>query len=234
MWKAYSVFSDFNPSMCELLRKYHVMVTCSSGNRPNEQELIDLFYHYDILIIGSDEKLTPTVFKSIDRPRIVASLSVDIKHIDEVFFHSSLVRVVYCETASIISNAEYVLGMMLLLEKRMIEANYFFLNQDGKQILESRPMDLYHKTLGVIGCNKVARMIMRMCSMFHMRILCYNIDLEYDTSLLFGSASLVDLDTLLKDADIITVHLPLLDSTRGFISKDKLQLLKNEYLKIRT
>lgn len=227
MWKAYSVFSDFNTSMCELLRKNQVEVTCSTGSRPNEQELIDLLYHYDIVIIGSEEKLTPTIFHSIARPCIIASLSTTVDHIDPIFFHSNFVQILYAETAHIISSAEYVIGMMILLEKRMIEANQSLVLDGGKKVLECKSLDLYQKTLGVIGIDKVAQAVIKMCSVFHMRILCYEMDLE-SLKELDTSIQLVELDTLLKESDIVTVHLPFTDSTKGFLSKEKLNLLKKD------
>ena len=72
MLRAYSVFKDLDKEACEVLTNAGIeleLATCEE--RPNNEQLLELLQHYDILIIGVKEKLTEDMLKSINTKKII-------------------------------------------------------------------------------------------------------------------------------------------------------------------
>lgn len=79
--------------------------------------------------------------------------------------------------------------------------------------------ELAGRTWGVVGCGNIGRRVAAVAKALGCRVLVYRrkSDPDYET---------VELDTLLKESDVVTIHLPLNDSTRGLISREKIALMK--------
>lgn len=89
------------------------------------------------------------------------------------------------------------------------------------------------KTLGIIGYGRIGRPVARMGSALGMRVLVFNRNLTAEGARAENVAS-VDLDTLLKTADAISIHLPLNDATRGMIGAREIALMKDNVIFVNT
>lgn len=85
--------------------------------------------------------------------------------------------------------------------------------------------ELYGKTWGVVGLGNIGKQVAKVADAFGCRVLCFkkNPDPDYNC---------VDLDTLLKESDVISLHLPLLDATRNLIGAKQLKLMKKDAILI--
>jgi len=93
MKKAYCGLPDFNIEAKQIIENAGIDLTVDTGNRPAGDKLIDILQKYDILIIGVFSKLTADMIKYVKTPKIIASFSVGLDHIDKwqllsYFFHS--------------------------------------------------------------------------------------------------------------------------------------------------
>ena len=84
--------------------------------------------------------------------------------------------------------------------------------------------ELRSLTIGVMGTGKIGFTVCRILSSFGCRILAYDV---YQNDAVREYAEYVDLDTLYKESDVITIHTPLLPSTTGMINKDALMKMKD-------
>lgn len=124
--------------------------------------------------------------------------------------------------------AEFAMGLLLTLNRKIHKA-YNRTREYNFNINGLSGMDLYGKTVGVIGTGKIGKIFISICKGFGMRVLAYdlypdkNADYEY-----------VDLDTLFRESDIISLHCPLTDQTKHIINKDAVSKMKSHTILVNT
>ena len=235
MLKAYSVFKDLDKKACEIIKKAGVQLDISDSNqRPNKEELIKLFNKYDILIIGVKEKFTKDMLEGLNDKKIIATLSVGLDHIDDEFFKTDSIKIINCPTSNVISVAEHIFSLILGLKKRIIEANDISISGGNKTNLSRRSNDINNSTIGIIGAGKISREVIKIATVFNMKIYCNTLNPEKHKDLLEQGVEFLSLDKLLSNSDIITVNIPLNDKNKNLISKDKIRLMKKSATFINT
>lgn len=102
-----------------------------------------------------------------------------------------------------------------------------YINYPSANILNPVYNELYSKTWGIIGYGAIGKRVGEIAKALGCDIICYKRTKE-------EGVNCVDLDTLLKTSDIISVHLPLTEETKNLISKEKIKLLKKNAIFINT
>ena len=122
--------------------------------------------------------------------------------------------------------AEHTMGLLLTLNRRLHRA-YIRTRDFNFSIVGLTGIDLYKKTVGIIGTGRIGRAFAEICRGFGMRVLAYDKypapDFEY-----------VSLDTLLRESDVISLHLHLNKSTEGMIGADFFRKMKKDAFFINT
>ena len=100
---------------------------------------------------------------------------------------------------------------------------------------QARPqgVEMWQKTLGVIGTERIGQGVARRCKGFDMKILCYDI-YENEAFKKECNAKYVDLSTLLKESDFITIHSPLTPETKDMIGAREFDMMKNDAVIVNT
>lgn len=236
MLKACSMSKSIDKQAVKILKEKGISVDAWSGkNYPNKEELKQLLGIYDILIVGVEERITRDMISDIKTPKIIASMSIGLDHIDEECFKSKFIDVVNCPNANVISVAEHILTLMLDASKRIQEANDLVINgKPNRKLLTSKPTDINGKTIGLIGAGKISQRMMDIANLFNMPILCYTAHPENHEDLTKKGVEFVELDELLQNSDIVNVSVPLTNKTNNLISRDKVRLLKKSATFINT
>lgn len=99
----------------------------------------------------------------------------------------------------------------------------FYARNGSPNLLSPVWHELAGRTWGIVGCGNIGRKVAAVAEAMGCKVLVYrrNPDPEFET---------VDLDTLLQQSDVVTVHLPLNDSTRGIISREKIARMKEDVI----
>lgn len=124
--------------------------------------------------------------------------------------------------------AEFTIGLIFAVTKRIVEADEFI--RRGK-FVGWAPMlflgsDLKEKTLGIVGLGRIGiEVARRIHDGFDMKIIYYDVNRNEELEKLYH-LEYADLETLLKTADIISIHVPLLPTTRHLIGKKQLEMMK--------
>ena len=228
MKKAFSVIQDFNNNAIDILKDKNIQLTINdSAHIPNTDELITLLQEYDILIIGVKTIVTKDILEHISSPKIIATLSIGLDHIDKKVRESDLVHVINVKNANTISVAEHIFSLILGLNKRVYESNNLVLQQKGhKKNLHERPEDISNKNLGLIGAGNITKEVIKIAKVFNMQISCYTRNPDNHKELLEYGIVFKSLDEILKESDIINVSIPLTEETKYLISKDKIEMMK--------
>lgn len=227
MLKAYSIFKDLDKKAYEILINTGMQVDLSTlEERPNKEELLKLLNDYDILIIGVKEKLTKDMLAKVNKKKIIATLSIGVDHIDKSFFESDLIKIINCQTSNVVSVAEHIFALILSLKKKIVEANDIAIKGGNKTQLSSKSNDISNSSIGIIGAGKISREVIKIAKIFNMKIYCNTLNPKKHQDLLKQGVEFLDLDTLLKNSDIITINIPLNEENKNLISKDKIRLMK--------
>ena len=129
--------------------------------------------------------------------------------------------------------AEHALLLMLACARRLVEA-HDGIRDGGWPALSGTTIELQGKTLGIVGLGHIGKEVAKRAKAFGMHLL-YNdpvpADEEVEAELRLEA---VELSDLLQRADVVTVHVPLMDSTRHLIGRDEIALLKPNAILVNT
>ena len=121
--------------------------------------------------------------------------------------------------------AEHALAMMLSLTKRIVEADRAI----RREILDRNSFtghDLFGQTVGIIGLGNVGKRLAQLCGgLFSMRVLAYAPYVSAEVMRPLGVEK-VDLDTLMREADFVSINCPLTDESRGMVGEKQYALMK--------
>ncbi len=130
--------------------------------------------------------------------------------------------------------AEHVMAMMLCLTKRIVETDRFMRRQDNIPRVNYMGRNVLGKTIGVIGIGHVGTRVAELCrGLFQMLVLAYD-PLLSATEIRQRGAESVDLDTLLRRSDYVSVNCPLNSKSRGLIGAREYALMQSHAYFINT
>lgn len=187
-------------------------------------ELKDIIGGYDALIVRSQTQVTEGILENADRLRVIARAGVGVDNIDIPAATKKGVIVINAPSGNTISAAELAMAMMMSLARQIPQAHASA--STGKwERANFKGIEMYEKTLGVIGMGKIGTEVATRAKSFGMKILGYDPFLteEKAENLRITKATL---DEIAKEADIITLHTPLIKETRGLINDDYLAKTK--------
>lgn len=190
----------------------------------SREELTEALRDADALIVRSGTRVTADLIAHADRLRIIGRAGAGVDNIDVRAATEKGVIVVNSPEGNTISAAEHTLALVLALMRHIPRACESFRRGEWKRA-KFTGSELYGKTVGVVGLGKIGREVAARLRAFKARVLGSDpfITMEHSHKL---EIELVDLDTLLREVDLVTVHAPLTPQTRGLIGKVQLESMK--------
>lgn len=235
MLKGYCVISDYSEEAIRIFKSAGIdFKVASDEKRPDEEELKRLVQEYDILIIGAKENMTSAVYQCATRLKILGTLSIGMDHISKEFVDDRKIKIFNCPNSNVISVAEHTFGLILALQKKITEGNNAVIHGNGRRGINGLPHDLFGKKMGVIGAGKIATEVINIANAFRMQILGFTFNPQRHFDLKCKGVRFVELDTLLHEADIISVHLPLSELSERLINAQKICMMKETAIFINT
>jgi glyoxylate reductase len=162
------------------------------------------------------------------RLRIIATSSVGFDHIDVAAATERGILVTHTPDVLTDTTADLAFTLMLAVARRIGEAERLTrAGMWGKGMDSSTLLgrDVHHATLGVVGLGRIGAAVAERALGFHMRVLYHDFVRREDLEQKFGYRY-VDLESLLREADFVTIHVPLLPETRGMIGAAQFALMK--------
>ncbi len=206
----------------EIFRERGVEVDVKTGMSP--EELKACIGDYDGLAIRSATKVTAEIIAAADNLKVVGRAGIGVDNVDIPAATGRGIVVMNTPDGNSITTAEHTIAMMLSLARQIPAANAS--TQAGKWE-KSRFMgsELTGKVLGVIGCGNIGAIVADRAQGLRMRVIAYDPFLSPDRAADLDVEK-VELDALLKRADIITLHVPMTDQTRAMIDAKALAKTK--------
>jgi D-3-phosphoglycerate dehydrogenase / 2-oxoglutarate reductase len=189
-----------------------------------KEELEKIIGEYDGLAVRSATKVTDKVIAAARKLRVVGRAGIGIDNIDVKAATAKGIIVMNTPFGNSITTAEHAISLMMALARQIPEADRS--TQGGKwEKSKFMGVELYAKTLGVIGCGNIGSIVADRAIGLKMKVVAYDPFLSPQRAVELGVEK-VELDDLLRRADFITLHTPLTDKTRNIIDAGALAKTK--------
>jgi D-3-phosphoglycerate dehydrogenase len=187
-------------------------------------ELKNIIGDYDALIVRSQTKVTAELLEAAGRLRVIARAGVGVDNIDVNAATRKGIIVINAPGANTIAATEHTLAMMLSLARKIPQAHQK--TAAGEWDRNSfKGVELYKKTLGVIGMGKIGTEVAKRAKSFGMNILGFDPYLTEERAKKLGFTK-ASLDLIAAESDFITIHTPLTNDTRGLVNDEYLRKTK--------
>lgn len=185
----------------------------------SSEDLLKLLADCHALIVRSRTKVRINEIEAGKNLRVIGRAGAGLDNIDLDGARNAGIEVLNSPGANSNAVAELVIGLMISLARSLPKA--FVTTEKPKEY----GWELSEKTLGVLGLGQIGGRVVKLAAAFGMRVLGYDIipdigptDVDY---------SRVDIDALIKESDVITLHVPISDSTRDLISAETINKMRD-------
>jgi D-3-phosphoglycerate dehydrogenase len=209
------------PEGVEILKK-HAEVDVKTGLKP--EELAAIIGEYEGLMVRSETKVTAKIIEAGHKLQVVARAGVGIDNIDVEAATQRGIVVVNAPTANTMAAAEHTIALMMALARNIPQAHES-LREGAWKRQNFVGVEVRNKTLGIVGLGNVGSEVARRVQGFHMRVLGFDpyVSPQYARNL---HVELVTLEEIFKEADFITLHVPLTPQSRNMIGSRELAIMK--------
>lgn len=176
------------------------------------------------LIIRSATKVTPEVLDAAKDLTVVGRAGIGLDNVDVPYATKKGVMVVNAPQSNILSAAEQAMAL-LLAQARNIPQAHSALVQGKWERSKWEGVELYGKTLGIVGLGRVGALVAQRALAFGMHLIAYDPFVSKDRARQMG-VDLVSLEDVMSQSDFISIHLPKSKETTGLIGTDMLALAK--------
>ncbi len=193
---------------------------------PSPERLIQTIGDYDAVITRSGTPLTGSIFEAAKKLKVAGRAGVGLDNIDIDAATRQGVLVMNTPEANTLAAVELTLALMLALCRNLPRANA---SVKGGEWTRSKflGVQLSGKTLGVIGLGRIGSRVATRCQAFGMKVIAYDPYIAEEAAERVHVSLISSLDELLRAADLITVHTPLTEETRGMIGAKEIALMKD-------
>lgn len=184
----------------------------------DKDELAAIIGDYDGLAIRSATKVSAKLLHNAKRLKVIGRAGIGVDNVDVPAATASGVIVMNTPFGNSITTAEHAIAMMFALARQLPQADIS--TKAGKwEKNRFLGIELYAKTLGIIGCGNIGSIVADRAIGLKMRVIAFDPFLTPERAIEIGVEK-VELEELLKRADIISLHTPLTETTRNILSAD--------------
>jgi glyoxylate reductase len=213
----------------ETMRKYFDVEVWPEYGPPPKQHIIEKARGVDALATLLTDKIDAEVFDAAPKLKIVSQMAVGYDNID---VNEATKRGIYVtNTPGVLTEttADLAWALLMAIARRIVEADKYV--RTGQWKVSWHPSmllgkDVYGATIGIVGAGRIGAAVARRAKGFNMKILYYDVvpmppEVEKEVG-----ARRVDLETLLKESDFVSIHVPLTKETYHMINEERLRLMK--------
>lgn len=198
----------------------------------NKAELLHQIPEMDALLCLLGDTIDQELIDAAKKLRVISQYAVGYNNIDTEYAKSRNIAV--CNTPGVLteSTADLAWALIMAASRRIVESDSYVRRGkfQGWEPLLMLGQDLHQRTLGILGLGRIGEAVGKRATGFGMKILYHN---RTEKSPDYA-ATKVDLETLLRESDILSIHAPLTDETRHMIGARELAMMKETAVLINT
>jgi D-3-phosphoglycerate dehydrogenase / 2-oxoglutarate reductase len=211
------IAEELSPATVEALGPDFEIRHC---NGADPTELLAAVADVDALLVRSATTVDADVLAAARRLRVIARAGVGLDNIDVRQATKSGVMVVNAPTSNIVSAAELAVGLLISAARHIGPASTALRAGEWKRS-KYTGVELYEKTVGIVGLGRIGVLVAQRLSAFGMRVIAYDPYVQAGRAAQLG-VRLVTLDELLESSDFVSIHLPKTSETVGLIGDEEL------------
>ena len=206
----------------DIFRKNGIEVTINTSLSP--EKLSDIINEYDGLAIRSNTKVTPEIIKQAKNLKVIGRAGIGVDNVDIEAATANGTIVMNTPFGNSITTAEHTIALMMALARNIPIANTS--THLGKwEKSKHTGTELYSKILGMIGCGNIGSIVADRAKGLKMHVKVYDPYLTEERAQEIGVEK-ISLESLLKESDFITLHVPLTDTTKNIINAESINQMK--------
>lgn len=204
-----------------LLKENAEVVLIKEGSMEDFREQLEDTY---AVVLGTSIKFTRELMDSAPQLKVISRTGAGVDNVDLKAATEKGILVLNTPEANSRSVAEHALTLMCALAKHVV----FLDDQVRKDNFKARrlnlPVDMDGKTLGLVGCGRIGLMVAKKCiNAFDMKVIGYD---PFVKTAPEGVELVASIEDVFKAADFISLHIPLIESTRNLVAEGLLSLMK--------
>ena len=202
-------------------------------DRPHE--LRERLATADALIVRNHSQVSADLLAAAPRLTVIGRLGVGLDNIDVDACRERGIVVIPATGANALAVAEYVIGVAMLLLRGAYGSTTAVANGEWPRPRLSNGREIAGKTLGIIGFGGIGRLSGRLARALGMQVVAFDVEIPFSSSIWSEeNVARKSLDALLAEADVVTLHVPLIAATRHLIDADRLARMKDGAILINT
>ncbi len=209
------------PSALEVLSADFELRECDGANRA---ELLAALAGVEAVIVRSATQIDAEALAAAPRLKVVARAGIGLDNVDVAAATAAGVMVVNAPQSNIVSAAEHAVALLLAVARRIPAADAS-LKSGAWQRSKFTGVELAGKTAGVVGLGRIGVLVAQRLSGLGMRLVAYDPYVPAGRAAQMG-VRLLPLDDVLRESDVISIHLPKTPETLGLIGERELGLTK--------
>ena len=214
------VSDKLSETAVQIFRDRGIEVDFDPSIGKDKEKLLEVIGNYDGLAIRSATKVTEKVLEAATNLKVVGRAGIGTDNVDKVAASKKGVIVMNTPFGNMITTAEHAIAMMFAVARQIPEASAS--THAGKwEKSKFMGVELTGKVLGVIGAGNIGGIVCDRALGLKMKVIAYDPFLSEEKADRMGVEK-VELDELLHRSDFITLHVPLIDSTRNILSRENL------------
>lgn len=207
----------------EILKKAGLDVDVKTGMKP--EELVAVIGDYHGLAVRSATKVTAKIIDAATNLKVIGRAGSGLDNVDLTAATKKGIVVMNAPGGNTITTAEHTFSLMCAMARQIPQATASM--REGKwEKKRFMGVELFNKTLGVIGIGNIGSQVARRAQAFAMNVIAYDPFLSEEKAKDMGVEK-VALEELYRRSDFITIHTPITAETRNMINKDTIKIMKN-------
>mgnify|MGYP000123673115 CR=1 FL=1 len=225
----------------DMIKEYYEIVGIWEEYYPPPYEvLIEKVKDIDALVSLLTDKIDKNLIDNAPKLRIIAQYAVGYDNIDVEYATKKGIYVTNTPGVLTEAVADLTWALILGVARRIVEADEYvkkgewWKTKTGWHPMMMLGIEIHGKTLGILGMGRIGRAVARRAKGFNMRVIYYSrrrLPEELEKEL---NAEYVDFETLLKESDILSIHVPLTKETYHMIGEKQLKMMKRNAILINT
>lgn len=202
-----------------------------------QEEIIDSIAEYDVVLMGLYPEMNRDVLKNAKKLKVIATVTTNLDHIDLECAREHDIQVLSLKEEidflnTVTGTAELAVGLMIDLMRKSPWA-FDDVKNYGWRRENFRGHNLYGKTLGIVGLGRLGTWMARYGKAFNMNVIAQSPNLDSVACERIGCRP-VDFDTLLKESDVISIHVHLNEQTMHIFNERAFSRMKESAYLINT
>jgi D-3-phosphoglycerate dehydrogenase len=185
----------------------------------SDDELVERIGAYDGILIRSATKMTAELIEQATSLRVIGRAGVGVDNVDVPAATKRGIVVANAPQSNVVTAAEHTMALLLALARNIPQAHQSLLEGKWDRSKYSG-VELYEKTLGIVGFGRIGQLVAQRARGFGMRVLAFDPFVSAERYRELGVEKAADSDEIYAQADFITVHLPKTPETEGWLNAD--------------